>query len=603
MKKMPGLKAALIWFALCIVFVVVYRMQSAPPMTEYRYSDFVSMVTTDTVTDVAIDHEMLVGRTKAGKLFKTVLPINDSTVNNILIAHKVNVLYKPLEQKGWLAFLSEWGFAIGIMAIFIVMIVMAQRRGMGNVSGNNFGFMNHKAKEVSPQLVKVTFADVAGVDEGKMELQETVNFLKDPKKHTRLGASIQKGVLIFGPPGVGKTLMAQAVAGEAQVPFFQVKGSEFIEMFVGVGAARVRSLFEEARRKSPCIIFIDEIDAIGRRRSNAQSVNHSESEQTLNQLLASMNGFNDTTGVIVIGATNRVEMLDEALLRPGRFDRRIEVTLPDVVGRKAILLVHAKKFALDSAVDLNIVARDTFHFSGADLANLLNEAAMIATRQNHGSILPSDIDAALDRIRDGAARPNMKINADEKRRVAYHETGHAMMAMASKVADPVRKITVIPHGKALGYTSQQSEEDRYIQSVAQLEALLAIYMGGRAAEKLIFKDMSTGAANDLAVATHIARNMVTQYGMSSAVGPVSLPAPNKQWSSESPQVSETTMQLIDQEIKKLIMEADQLALDFLQINNKCLDVMAARLLEVETLTGDEARALFEQYRARDYSIE
>ena len=521
------------------------------------------------------------------------------------MSHSVGVNYKEEGSSLGLFILFNFGLPIGAMLLIFYLLTRKSKNMSGSGGGGGIlGFGQSRAKEVLQQSIKVSFNDVAGIDEAKAELQEVVDFLKNPKKYSRLGAKVSRGVLLVGPPGTGKTLLARATAGEANVPFFQVTGSDFVEMFVGVGAARVRNLFEKAQKKAPCIVFIDEIDSLGRRRGGVGMIgNNSESEQTLNQLLSAMDGFNNDTSVMVMGATNRPEILDEALLRPGRFDRHITVPLPDVAGREAILKVHAKKFIMNETVNLAQVARETTNFSGSDLENLLNEAAMTATRNDRETIMMDDVDKAIDRITLGAARTSMKMSAEDKKRVAYHEAGHAIVAMACPGADPVKKITIIPHGMALGLTAQHNEEDRKVQSIGYLKARLAVCMGGRAAEQLIFKDTSTGASNDLFHASYLARQMVLLFGMSEAIGPLSVNMPNKQWSEESPQVSEETMRLIDAEIKKFLLEAETEAKNILTINQLVLEKLVALLLVKETINGSEAHALYEKYKAHDYGIE
>ena len=478
------------------------------------------------------------------------------------------------------------------MAGFLIFFVIRQLQG---ASGKAMSFGKSKAKMLEDGDTKITFDDVAGLDEAKEELEEIVNFLKEPKKYTRLGARIPKGVLMIGPPGTGKTLLARAVAGEAQRPFFSISGSDFVEMFVGVGASRVRDLFEQGKKNAPCIIFIDEIDAVGRQRGAGMGGGHDEREQTLNQLLVEMDGFEANETVILIAATNRPDVLDKALLRPGRFDRQVYIGNPDVRGREAILGVHAKKTTLSDDVDLEIVAKGTPGFSGADLENLVNESALLAARHDKDSVEMIDFENAKDKISMGLERRSLIIPEEERRRTAFHEAGHALVARALPKGDQVHKVSIVPRGRALGVTQMFPEGDQLGATAEQLFTKLAIYMGGRAAEEIIFNEITTGAQNDIQQATKIARAMVTEFGMSAAVGPMSLGGEGEVFVgrdySRVSQTSEHLSKLVDSEIKKLLEDAYLKATSILHTNITLLHTLSEFLLEKETINRTEFEAL------------
>jgi cell division protease FtsH len=477
-----------------------------------------------------------------------------------------------------------------VLLIFIWFLIM--RRMQGNTTKNIFTFGKSRARILTNNIPKVTFNDVAGVDEAKEELKEIIEFLKDPGKFQRLGGKIPKGVLLLGPPGTGKTLLAKAVAGEAGVPFLSISGAEFVEMFVGVGASRVRDLFEQAKKLAPCIVFIDEIDAVGRHRGAGLGGGHDEREQTLNQLLVEMDGFEENSGIIVIAATNRPDILDPALLRPGRFDRQIVVDRPDVKGRLEILKVHTRRLLLAPDVNLEIIAKSTPGFSGADLANLVNEAALLAARKNHDLVTMQDFEEAKDKVMMGIQRKNVAISEKEKRITAYHESGHVLVAKMLPEADPVHKVTIIPRGRALGVTTYLPIDERHTYSKEYLEAMITYALGGRAAEKLIFNSLTTGAADDLEKATTIARKMVCEWGMSERLGPLTYGTKEEEIFlgkeiTRHQNYSEQTAILIDEEVKRIVTTCMERAEKILLENIDALHRLAKALLERETLTGDE----------------
>ena len=504
------------------------------------------------------------------------------------------------ENKSWLSALLSW--LLPIVLLVFVWNYLNKRMGKSGMGVMSFGA--NKAKLVAEGDTGVTFKDVAGVDEAEAELEEIVDFLKDPKKYQSIGGKIPRGVLLVGPPGTGKTLLAKAVAGEAKVPFFKISGAEFVEMFVGVGAARVRDMFKQAREKAPCLIFIDELDAIGKSRGFALGGND-EREQTLNQLLVEMDGFDSGAGVIILAATNRPEILDPALLRPGRFDRQVLVDKPDLKGRVDILKIHARNVSLDESVDLEKVARGTPGFSGADLANIVNEAALLAVRAGRSRVLPTDFDDAIERVVAGLEKKNRLINPQERKTVAYHETGHAVLAAYTKGADPVHKISIIPRGiGALGYTIQLPTEDRFLLTEEELLGKIDVLLGGRASEQLFFGEISTGASNDIARATEIARKMISDYGMSdkfenvvlsSQRSPVLLPGESPSGQRE---YSESTQQYIDEEITRIIKSRYEKASAFLEGKKGTIDKIARRLLEVEAIGEEEFKALLKEEDSR-----
>jgi cell division protease FtsH len=587
-----------IWYFL-IVFLLISFVQQyffLPKVETIPYSKFKEYVAQGQVRDLTIAPDRINGiiKGKEGKKDQNFITIpvrvDDPNLFKELEEHNVN--YSGLYQSKFLSSLLSWVVPIAIF--FLIWRYATKKMGPGY---GVMSFGKSKAKLFSENGTKVTFADVAGIDEAKEELQEVVEFLKKPDKFQKLGGKIPKGVLLLGAPGTGKTLLAKAVAGEANVPFFSISGSEFVEMFVGVGAARVRDLFSQATAHAPCIIFIDELDALGKARGINVMGGNDEREQTLNQLLVEMDGFESNKGVIIMAATNRPEILDPALLRPGRFDRQILVDRPDINGREAILKIHSKKVLLSPDVDLHKIAARTPGFVGADLANLVNEAALLAARKNEDKVTPTDFDDAIDRIVAGLEKKKRVMNPKEKEIIAYHESGHAIVAESVKYADPVHKISIIPHGiAALGYTQQQPTGDRYIMTRSELLDRLAVLVGGRVAEELVFGESSTGAQNDLQRATEIARSMVTEYGMSERLGlvtyerqrqPMFLPenfSPTKTYSEER-------AAQIDEEISRGIEEAHKRVRGILSEHRKVLDDLAHLLLQKEVVQGDELRKM------------
>jgi cell division protease FtsH len=595
-KKLPPKAHFSIWYFL-IVFLLLTLLQQyflAPKVETIPYSKFKQYLADGQVTKLTIGPENITGTLKgkegkAGQEFMTVR-VEDPNLVKELDEQKVN--YSGLYQSKFLNSLLSWIIPIGIF--FLIWRYAMKRMGPGY---GVMSFSKSKAKLFAENGVRVTFADVAGIDEAKEELEEVVEFLKNPGKFQRLGGRIPKGVLLVGAPGTGKTLLARAVAGEANVPFFSISGSEFVEMFVGVGAARVRDLFSQATSHAPCIIFIDELDALGKARGINVMGGHDEREQTLNQLLVEMDGFESNKGVIIMAATNRPEILDSALLRPGRFDRQVLVDRPDINGREAILKIHTKNVLLSPEVDLHKIAARTPGFVGADLANLVNEAALLAARKNKEQVEAAEFDEAIDRVIAGLEKRKRVMNPKEKEIVAFHESGHAIVAESVEHADPVHKITIIPRGiAALGYTQQQPTEDRYLMTRSELLDRLAVLLGGRVAEELVFGEISTGAQNDLQRATDIARSMIAEYGMSDRLGlvtyererrPMFLPesfSPTKTYSEEK-------AAQIDEEISRVMEEAHQRVRGILAEHRNVLDDLAHLLLEKEWVPGDELRKM------------
>lgn len=588
-------KNLILWLIIAAVLVTVMNNFSSPsePQT-LNYSDFIQQVKDGKVERVTVDGYVITGKRSDGDTFKTIRPaiqdnglIGDLVNNNVVVEGK-----QPEQQSIWTQLLVASFPILVIIAVF--MFFMRQMQGGGGGRGGPMSFGKSKARLLSEDQVKTTFADVAGCDEAKEEVSELVEFLRDPGKFQRLGGRIPRGVLMVGPPGTGKTLLARAVAGEAGVAFFSISGSEFVEMFVGVGAARVRDLFEQARKAAPCIIFIDELDALGRSRTAGGGLGgYDEKEQTLNQLLAELDGFDPSAGVILLAATNRPEILDPALLRAGRFDRQVLVDRPDKGGRLAILKVHVRKITMAESVDLDKVAALTAGFTGADLANLINEAAIAATRRRGHEVTFDDFTAAIERIVAGLEKKSRVLNPAERRRVAYHEMGHALVAANLAGVDPVQKVSIIPRGVgALGYTMQRPTEDRFLLAVSELKNRIAVLMGGRASEQLIFDgDVSTGAADDLQRATEIAIEMVTKYGMDATVGQRTY-APRPQASFLQPQdqlvsAAEQTGREIDLAVRDLIAEGGARARAILDAHRRDLEQGVALLIAKETLTAEE----------------
>ena len=589
------LRNLVVWFVLGSLLIYVFNnIENTGAREQISYSQFKEEVLSDRIAKVVYkgDQMTIIGDRLDGSKFETTHPIfkKDEAVDNAIENNGVIAVYEKIEQPSVLSQLLVGAFPI-LLLLGIFFFFMRQMQGGMSGKGGPMSFGKSKAKLMEGGKVKTTFKDVAGCEEAKQDVQELVDFLRDPTKFQKLGGKIPRGVLMVGPPGTGKTLLARAVAGEAKVPFFTISGSDFVEMFVGVGASRVRDMFEPAKKQSPCIVFIDEIDAVGRHRGAGLGGGHDEREQTLNQLLVEMDGFEGNDGVIVIAATNRPDVLDPALLRPGRFDRQVVVDLPDIRGREAILKVHMRKVPLDSDVDPLILARGTPGFSGADLANLINEAALFAARYSDKKIDQTHLDLAKDKIMMGAERKSMILSEEQKRITAYHEAGHAIVGRLCPTHDPVYKVTIIPRGRALGVTMFLPEEDTYMQSKEYLLARIAALFGGRIAESIINgnQGITTGASNDIEVATNIATNMVTKWGFSDALGTIKFgedegsPFLGRTASSPSQHRSEETSKLIDSEIKSIIDSCYERAENLLKTNLDKLNVMADALLKYETI--------------------
>ncbi|MGP4843677.1 ATP-dependent zinc metalloprotease FtsH [Marinobacter sp. 1Y8] len=584
-------KNLVLWLIIAAVLLMVF--QNFSPTTsgqQVNYSQFVQMVQQGQVKQVTIDGLDIQGIRGDSTRFDTVRPqVPDTKLMDDLLANNVVVVGKePDRQSIWTQLLVASFPILIIIALFV--FFMRQMQGGGGGKGP-MSFGKSKARLMSEDQIKTTFSDVAGVDEAKEDVKEIVDFLRDPSKFQRLGGRIPKGVLMVGPPGTGKTLLAKAIAGEAKVPFFSISGSDFVEMFVGVGASRVRDMFEQAKKQSPCIIFIDEIDAVGRHRGAGMGGGHDEREQTLNQLLVEMDGFEGNEGVIVIAATNRPDVLDPALLRPGRFDRQVVVSLPDIIGREQILKVHMKKVPLSDGIEPKVIARGTPGFSGADLANLINEAALFAARRNQRLVSMEELELAKDKIMMGAERKSMVMNEKEKLNTAYHESGHAIVGRLAPEHDPVYKVSIIPRGRALGVTMFLPEEDRYSHSKRYLTSQICSLFGGRIAEELTlgFDGVTTGASNDIKRATELARNMVTRWGLSEKLGPLQYDT-----DSEEPFLGRTagqsqtiyspeTAQRIDEEVRTIIDDCYEIARKMLVDNRDKLEVMTDALMRYETI--------------------
>ena len=580
-------KQAVFWLVIVLSGVLLWQVVKAGNNgvkdREINFSQFMNDVDQAKVKDVTLTGPDVRGQYANEKAsFHTTVPANYPDMIKILRDKGVNITVKDASGGGWLTWLLNLAPIILLAALWIFMIRQMQTGGNKALS-----FGKSKARLISMQQKKVTFKDVAGVDEAKEELCEIIEFLREAQKFQKLGGRIPKGVLLVGPPGTGKTLLARAVAGEANVPFFSISGSDFVEMFVGVGASRVRDLFEQGKKNAPCIIFIDEIDAVGRHRGAGIGGGHDEREQTLNQLLVEMDGFESNEGVILIAATNRPDVLDPALLRPGRFDRRVVVSRPDVRGREEILRVHTRKIPLNDDVDLSVLARGTPGFSGADLANMVNEAALLAARQNRKTVLMYDFELAKDKVLMGAERKSMILSDEEKKVTAFHEAGHALVAVLSKDSDPLHKVTIIPRGMALGVTMQLPLDDKHTYTREYLETRLAIMMGGRLAEELFLGTMTTGAGNDIEQASELARKMVCEFGMS-GLGPITFGKKEEQIFlgreiSQHRDFSEDTAIKIDSEVRRLVDESYNAAKGILENNRPVLSAIAAALLEREVL--------------------
>ncbi len=573
---------------------------------EIPYSEFISYVEKGQVSKVVIQKDKIKGVFSNETPFRTVAPAQDPDLVRELKKKGVTIRVKPVEETPWyLTLLISWFPMLLLIGVWI--FFMRQMQGGG---GRAMSFGRSRAKLLNSQNIKVTFQDVAGVEEAKEELEEIIDFLKDPKRFTRLGGRIPKGVLLVGPPGTGKTLLAKAIAGEAGVPFFSISGSDFVEMFVGVGASRVRDLFVQAKKHAPCIIFIDEIDAVGRHRGAGLGGGHDEREQTLNQLLVEMDGFETSSGVIVVSATNRPDVLDPALLRPGRFDRQVTVPVPDLNGREKILKVHTKKTPLADDVDLSLIARGTPGFSGADIENLVNEAALIAARENKDKVSMEDFEKAKDKVLMGAERKSMILSDEEKRITAFHEAGHTLAAKLLPGADPIHKVTIIPRGRALGLTQQLPQDERHTYPKSYLLNNLVILLGGRVAEELTFNELTTGAGNDIERASGLARKMVCEWGMSDELGPVAFAKQDNEVFlgrdfGHVKEYSEATAQKIDEEVERIVRRAYERTKTLLQENIECLNAIAESLLDRESLTAQDIEELLstcrkeEQVKAED----
>ena len=584
----PFYKNLALWMVIGLIVILLFQLfqQNQSPRGEIVFSDFLKKVETGEVREVTLKGNNVSGRMSDGSSFRTFTADYPDLVKS-LKDKGVKIDVKPPDTNSWLAIVLQWVPMLLFIGVWI--FFMRQMQG-GGAKALSFG--KARARLISEKQNKVTFQDVAGVDEAKEELREIIEFLKDPPKFQKLGGKIPKGVLLVGPPGTGKTLLAKAIAGEANVPFFSISGSDFVEMFVGVGASRVRDLFEQGKKHAPCIIFMDEIDAVGRHRGAGLGGGHDEREQTLNQLLVEMDGFETNEGVILIAATNRPDVLDPALLRPGRFDRQVVVARPDVKGREEILKVHSRRIPLAPKVDLKVLARGTPGFSGADLANLVNEAALLAARQDKKVVEMIDFENAKDKVLMGVERRSMIISETEKRTIAYHEAGHALVADLLPGADPLHKVTIIPRGRALGLTQQLPADDKYNFSRDYLVNRITILLGGRAAEEIVFQQQTTGAGDDLEKATDMARKMVCEWGMSDKMGPLTFGKGEEhiflgREVARPKDFSEETAVLIDSEIKRIVVECATRARHMIEINLEKLHALARALLERESLDGEE----------------
>ena len=606
-EKKPGnpwTKSLLIWVGVLFGLVLFVQMIEGPRAAANQpipYSEFVRQVDEGNVKSVttsanATGNQLITGKLTGGENFRTLAPA-DAQVTERLIQRGVQVQAKEAEQSSiwYYILLQSLPFVLILGISFFVMRQMQKNAGSGAM-----GFGKSRARMLTEKQGRVTFADVAGIDEAREELQEIVEYLKDPGKFARLGGKIPKGALLVGSPGTGKTLLARAIAGEAGVPFFTISGSDFVEMFVGVGASRVRDMFDQAKKSAPCIVFIDEIDAVGRHRGAGLGNGNDEREQTLNQLLVEMDGFEANEGIIIIAATNRPDVLDPALLRPGRFDRQVVVPRPDIDGREQILHVHMKKVPLAPDVDPRVIARGTPGFSGADLANLVNEAALLAARRGKRLVAMKEFEEAKDKVMMGTERKSMVMTEDEKRMTAYHEAGHAIVALNEPASDPIHKATIIPRGRALGMVMRLPERDNYSYHRDKMYANLAVSMGGRVAEEIVFgyDKVSSGASSDISYATNLARDMVTRWGMSDALGPLQYAEADEEvflgYSvNRQKNMSNETAQLIDKEIRRVVEQGYERAKTLLAKHRKDLETLAKALLEYETLSGDEIKTVLE----------
>ena len=588
---------AALWIIIVLVLFALFNLfqgtATRGPQQQLAFSDFIDQVEAGQVNEVTIQGQQVTGQFRDGRQFQTFSPLDANLVPQ-LRANGVRITAAPEEEVNpLLSILISWFPMLLLIGVWIFFMRQMQSGG-----GKAMGFGKSRARLLTEKVGRVTFDDVAGIDEAKSELQEIVEYLRDPQKFQRLGGKIPKGCLLVGPPGTGKTLLARAIAGEANVPFFTISGSDFVEMFVGVGASRVRDMFEQGKKNAPCIIFIDEIDAVGRHRGAGLGGGNDEREQTLNQLLVEMDGFEANEGVILIAATNRPDVLDPALLRPGRFDRQVVVPNPDILGREKILKVHMRKVPLAPDVDPRVIARGTPGFSGADLANLVNEAALLAARASKRVVTMADFENAKDKVLMGAERRSMVMTEEEKELTAYHEAGHALVGLYVPGNDPLHKVTIIPRGRALGVTMNLPERDRYGFKKSELEAKLAMMFGGRLAEELIYgaENITTGAGNDIQQATNMARAMVTEYGMSEKLGPLRYNENQEEIFlghsvARQQSMSEATARLIDEEIRRLVDEAETKGRQVLESHMEDLHKLAKGLLEYETLSGEEVQAI------------
>jgi len=589
----PFFKNLALWLVIGLIMVLVFNIfnQSQPQEKEMIFSDFMARVAKGEVSEVVVKGSDIKGKLTSGESFRTYTP-DDKDMISELRRRGVRITAKPVDGNPWyINMLLSWLPMLLFIGVWI--FFMRQMQG-GGAKALSFG--KSRARLLSDKQSKVTFADVAGVDEAKEELQEIIEFLKDPPKFQKLGGRIPKGVLLMGPPGTGKTLLARAIAGEANVPFFSISGSDFVEMFVGVGASRVRDLFEQGKKHAPCIIFMDEIDAVGRHRGAGLGGGHDEREQTLNQLLVEMDGFESNDGVILIAATNRPDVLDPALLRPGRFDRQVVVARPDIRGREGILRVHTKKIPLDADVDLTVLARGTPGFSGADLANLVNEAALLAARQNKKTVCMKDFETAKDKVLMGVERKSIVISEEERKVTAYHEAGHTLVAKSLPGTDPIHKVTIIPRGRALGVTQQLPIDEKHNYPKEYLLNEIAIMMGGRVAEEVVFGEITTGAGNDIERATELARKMVCEWGMSERMGPLTFGKREEmiflgREIAQHQDYSEQTAVEIDREVKQIVMTNYEKAKVLIKERLAILHALAKALLEEEVLDASQIDAI------------
>ncbi len=586
-----GMRNLLLWGALFILVLVLFnvftgggRISSTPTVS---LSKFIEQVEAGEIESVVLDGEKIIARAGNGLQFTVIRP-REVDITETLLANQVQIEAKPQEPSGLMSFLAPILPFVILLGVWLYLI----NRMQGGGRGGAMGFGKSKARLLTERQGRITFADVAGIDEAKEELEEIVDFLKDPDKFSRLGGMIPTGALLVGPPGTGKTLLARAIAGEAGVPFFTISGSDFVEMFVGVGASRVRDMFDQAKKNAPCIVFIDEIDAVGRSRGIGYGGGNDEREQTLNQLLVEMDGFEANEGVIIVAATNRPDVLDPALLRPGRFDRQVEVPVPDITGREKILEVHSKKIETGPDVSLRIIARGTPGFSGADLANLVNEAALLAARVGRSYVTMEDFESAKDKVMMGAERRSMVMTEDEKRLTAYHEAGHALVGLNVPQHDPIHKATIIPRGRALGLVIALPERDQLSVTLTKYKSKITMAMGGKAAEELVFgpENVTSGAASDIEQVTRIARAMVMKFGMSEELGNIDYAQEQQTYLgglTQGPKISPDTQEKIDSEVRRICDSGYEIAKGILTDKRKELDRLAEGLLEYETLTGDE----------------